>query len=142
MTTTATTTRALALDEALNVIFPTEHGFLRLEAGGHEKFFRRVEGQWRGLDERYESTGWGGPALFITLHPGETIYFNPAGFKGTALGAHIILTPRFDPERTLAVIQQHRATWLYLVPTMMTRIWRLPAEVRWLFLRADSLEQN
>jgi len=49
---------------------------------------------------------------------------------GTALGAHIILTPRFDPERTLAVIQQHRATWLYLVPTMMTRIWRLPSEVR------------
>ena len=50
--------------------------------------------------------------------------------SGTALGAHIILTPRFDPERTLAVVQQHRATWLYLVPTMMTRIWRLPAEVR------------
>jgi len=50
--------------------------------------------------------------------------------SGTALGAHVILTPRFDPERTLAVIEQHRATWLYLVPTMMTRIWRLPAEVR------------
>jgi bile acid-coenzyme A ligase len=50
--------------------------------------------------------------------------------SGTALGAHIILTPRFDPERTLAVVQQHKATWLYLVPTMMTRIWRLPEEVR------------
>lgn len=50
--------------------------------------------------------------------------------SGTALGAHIILTPRFDPERTLAVVQQHKATWLYLVPTMMTRIWRLPEEVK------------
>lgn len=50
--------------------------------------------------------------------------------SGTALGAHIILTPRFDPERTLAVVQQYRATWLYLVPTMMTRIWRLPEEVK------------
>jgi len=50
--------------------------------------------------------------------------------NGTALGAHIILTPRFDPEGTLAMVQKHRATWLYLVPTMMTRLWRLPDEVR------------
>ena len=98
----------------------------------------------------------GRPKLILSGHPGVTpaetpevggfglkpgsrvvlpapLYHNaPFGMmmSGTALGAHIILTPRFDPERTLAVIQQHRATWLYLVPTMMTRIWRLPAEVR------------
>ena len=30
----------------------------------------------------------------------------------------------------LELVEEHRATWLYLVPTMMSRIWRLPDEVR------------
>lgn len=29
-----------------------------------------------------------------------------------------------------SAVEQHRATWLYTVPTMMSRIWRLPAETR------------
>ena len=37
---------------------------------------------------------------------------------------------RFDAEGTLRLVEQHRATWLYTVPTMMSRIWRLPAEIR------------
>jgi bile acid-coenzyme A ligase len=41
-----------------------------------------------------------------------------------------VLTARFDPEATLAEIQKRRATWVYLVPTMMNRIWHLPEEVR------------
>ncbi len=44
--------------------------------------------------------------------------------QATALGAHLVLTPRFDPEATLAEIEKRKATWVYLVPTMMTRIWR------------------
>jgi len=46
------------------------------------------------------------------------------------VGAHMVILPRFDPEQTLAAIEKTRATWVYLVPTMMTRIWRLPEEVR------------
>jgi bile acid-coenzyme A ligase len=42
----------------------------------------------------------------------------------------MVLLPRFEPEATLAAIEKTRATWIYLVPTMMTRIWRLPEEVR------------
>jgi bile acid-coenzyme A ligase len=38
--------------------------------------------------------------------------------------------PKFDAEETLRLIEKHRATWVYLVPTMMSRIWRLPEEVR------------
>ena len=34
------------------------------------------------------------------------------------------------PRRTLAAIEHHRADVIYLVPTMMKRIWRLPEEVR------------
>lgn len=73
------------------------------------------------------------------LKPGSTVlipaplYHNaPFGMTMTAtsLGAHVVLTPRFDPEGTLAEIQRRRATWVYLVPTMMNRVWHLPAEVR------------
>jgi bile acid-coenzyme A ligase len=37
---------------------------------------------------------------------------------------------KFDPEALLQQIEAHAATWLYLVPTMMSRIIHLPAEVR------------
>jgi bile acid-coenzyme A ligase len=49
---------------------------------------------------------------------------------GTAMGCHVVLTPRFDPEGTLAEIQRRQASWVDLVPTMMNRIWRLPGEVK------------
>ncbi|GAA5157654.1 AMP-binding protein [Pseudonocardia eucalypti] len=49
---------------------------------------------------------------------------------GLVNGNHVVLTPRFDPAETLRLIAEHRATFVYLVPTMMQRIWRLPAEVR------------
>ena len=37
---------------------------------------------------------------------------------------------RFDPERSLALIEEHRVDWVLFVPTMMQRIWRLPEAVR------------
>jgi bile acid-coenzyme A ligase len=46
------------------------------------------------------------------------------------LGGHVILPGRFDAENTLQQIQQHRVGWVYLVPTMMSRIWKLPERVR------------
>ena len=61
------------------------------------------------------------------------LYHN--GPFGTALavisqGAHLVLMSRFDPETTLREIEARRASWIYLVPTMMSRIWRLPEDVR------------
>ena len=58
---------------------------------------------------------------------------------GMLLGNHIVVMPRFDPAQTLDLVQTHRVSWLFLVPTMMLRIWRLPDAVR---LAADvsSLE--
>ena len=44
--------------------------------------------------------------------------------------ALVLLLERFDAEATLAAVQGHRATSIYLVPTMMQRIWKLPADVR------------
>lgn len=45
-------------------------------------------------------------------------------------GSHVVVLPRFDAEATLAAIDRYRADTVYLVPTMMKRIWRLPGEVR------------
>lgn len=47
-------------------------------------------------------------------------------FCGLALGGHVVLMPRFDATNALELVQSHRANWMYAVPTMMNRIWRLP----------------
>lgn len=61
------------------------------------------------------------------------LYHN-AGFGmmmgAIAQGSHLVVMPRFDPEATLAEIEKRRATWVYLVPTMMNRIWHLPDAAR------------
>jgi bile acid-coenzyme A ligase len=45
-------------------------------------------------------------------------------------GSHVVVLPRFDAEATLAAIDRYQADTVYLVPTMMKRIWRLPDDVR------------
>jgi len=79
-----------------------------------------------------EVGGWRLKADSIALLPAP-LYHN-AGFgmmmAAFAMGAHMVLLPRFEAEATLAAIEKHRATWVYLVPTMMNRIWHLPEETR------------
>jgi bile acid-coenzyme A ligase len=45
-------------------------------------------------------------------------------------GSHVVVLPRFDAEATLEAVERYRADTVYLVPTMMKRIWRLPEDVR------------
>jgi bile acid-coenzyme A ligase len=61
------------------------------------------------------------------LHHNGPFHF---GFAALLTGNHVIVMPRFDAEQALALIEQHSVDWMYAVPTMMHRIWRLPAEVR------------
>ena len=90
----------------------------------------------------------GGLGALVHMRPGGCVLVtgpisHNAPFVVTAtgmlLGNHVVLMPRFDPAETLRLVERHRVTWLYLVPTMMVRIWRLPEPVR---LAADvsSLE--
>jgi bile acid-coenzyme A ligase len=67
-----------------------------------------------------------------TVVPGPLYHNGPAIMTCQSLlaGAHVALLPRFDAEGTLAAIQAHRAEVVYLVPTMMKRIIRLPDDVR------------
>ena len=98
----------------------------------------------------------GRPKLIVAGAPGVTLADPPDGglwrfeFGNTAIvpgplyhngpfvsalgsmtyDGHLVIMTRFDAEAVLAEIDRRRATWIYLVPTMMSRIWRLPDEVR------------
>jgi bile acid-coenzyme A ligase len=64
--------------------------------------------------------------------PGPLYHNGPIVWSCQSLlwGGHVVVLPRFDADATLAAIEAHRADVVYLVPTMMKRIWRLPADVR------------
>ncbi|HEY1562687.1 MAG TPA: AMP-binding protein [Caulobacteraceae bacterium] len=68
----------------------------------------------------------------VMVMPGPLYHNGPftSSFAGLNQGAHLVVLPRFDAEATLAAIDRHKGTWMYLVPTMMSRIWRLPDEVK------------
>jgi bile acid-coenzyme A ligase len=51
-------------------------------------------------------------------------------FAALAVGGHAVLPGKFDAETTLKMIDQHKVGWVYLVPTMMSRISKLPDSVR------------
>lgn len=66
------------------------------------------------------------------LNPGPLYHAAPFGMTAFAMawGLHVVLMPRFDAEETLRLIERHRVSWLFQVPTMMHRIWSLPDDVR------------
>ncbi len=64
--------------------------------------------------------------------PGPLYHNGPIVWSCSAwlAGSHVVALPRFDAEATLAAVDRYRADVIYLVPTMMKRIWRLPEDVR------------
>ncbi|MGD9980117.1 MAG: AMP-binding protein [Hyphomonadaceae bacterium] len=66
------------------------------------------------------------------INPGPLYHSAPFGMMIPALGegCHVVEMGRFDAESYLAHVARHRATWAYLVPTMMARIAKLPPDVR------------
>jgi long-chain acyl-CoA synthetase len=46
------------------------------------------------------------------------------------IGERLVVTPRFDPEQVLALVERHRIDVLYLVPIMYVRMLKLTPEVR------------
>ncbi|AEG51251.1 o-succinylbenzoate--CoA ligase [Sphingobium chlorophenolicum L-1] len=65
------------------------------------------------------------------LNPGPLYHSAPFNTTTMAMaqGTHIVCMERFDPVEWLALVEEHRVTYAYLVPTMMTRIARLPEAV-------------
>lgn len=68
-------------------------------------------------------------ATDTVIIPGPMYHSAPFGLAYQALGwgCHVVIMPRFDAAETLRLVEAHRAQWLYQVPTMMHRIWRLDA---------------
>ncbi len=66
------------------------------------------------------------------LMPGPLYHNGPFVWTTTALlaGCHVVLGGRFDAEKTLALIDRYHPDSMYVVPTMMARIWKLPPAVR------------
>jgi len=45
-------------------------------------------------------------------------------------GSHVVVLAKFEPRELLRLIEEYRVQWVFLVPTMMHRVWRLPAAER------------
>jgi acyl-CoA synthetase (AMP-forming)/AMP-acid ligase II len=70
----------------------------------------------------------------------DTVYLSPAPLYHSAplvysmcvhrLGGTVVVMEKFDPERCLELIDRHRVTYAQFVPTMFTRMLRLPPETR------------
>lgn len=81
-----------------------------------------------GVVDPFAPAFWRCDGTDTLLMPGPMYHNGPfcSAFAGFFEGAHLVLMPRFDARRVLELVQRWRASWLYLVPTMMGRIWRLP----------------
>jgi bile acid-coenzyme A ligase len=68
----------------------------------------------------------------VHLVPGPLYHNAPFSLSsiGLSRGHHLVVMKRFDALEALELIEKHRVNWLVMVPTMMSRIWRLEPEVR------------
>ena len=68
----------------------------------------------------------------VMLNPGPLYHNAPFLFTSLALlcGTQVVGMSRFDAEEALRLIESEKVEWVCMVPTMMHRIWSLPAEVR------------
>jgi bile acid-coenzyme A ligase len=66
------------------------------------------------------------------LVPGPLYHAAPFGSltQGLLAGEKVVLMRRFDASHCLELIERHRVEQVLFVPTMMHRIWRLPAAER------------
>ncbi|HXJ83837.1 MAG TPA: AMP-binding protein [Candidatus Methylomirabilis sp.] len=72
------------------------------------------------------------PSDGVHLVTGPLYHNGPFSTSLLALlsGDHVVVMPRFDAMTALALVAEHRVDWMYAVPTMMHRIWRLPEAER------------
>jgi bile acid-coenzyme A ligase len=68
----------------------------------------------------------------VMLNPAPLYHNFPFAMTHMAMlaGTSVVGMVRFDPEQLLQLIDRYRVEWVNLVPTMMNRVARLPAEVR------------
>jgi bile acid-coenzyme A ligase len=81
------------------------------------------------FDPHMEIMGHSPDETFLNMGP----LYNNGPFMNSMLGLftgnHIVVMARFDERQTLELIEHYRVNWIFVVPTMMHRIWRLGAAV-------------
>lgn len=75
---------------------------------------------------------WRARESMIHLSPAPLYHSAPLANLAVVLrhGGTAVVMEHFDPEQFLALIEKHRVTHSQLVPTMFSRLLKLPAEVR------------
>ncbi len=95
---------------------------------------RRLRGGPPGSDFRLRdlvgSLGYDRDTVYLS--PAPLHHAAPLGFTTAVhrMGGTVVQMPRFDPERCLELIERFRVTAAQFVPTMFSRLLRLPDEVR------------
>jgi len=66
------------------------------------------------------------------LSPAPLYHVAPLGYAGLTIrnGGTVVIMERFDPEQYLALVERYRITHSQLVPTMFSRMLKLPEDVR------------
>ena len=77
------------------------------------------------MGPRFEA---GSDAVTVTIGSGAGNAVNVTGALST--GGTLIVMEKFEPEEYLSLIERHRVTHTQLVPTMFSRLLKLPEEVR------------
>ena len=122
--------RALSADDLPEVVSPSWKAPTSGGSTGRPKLILS------GTGAEFEDSGPG--SLFGIYRDGSVavpgpLYHN-AGFMFSSFGLfggnHVAVLPKFDALATLEMIDRHRAELVVLVPTMMSRIVRLPAAER------------
>lgn len=72
------------------------------------------------------------PVDGVMLNPAPLYHNFPFAMTHAAMlhGCSVVGMTRFDARQLLQLIERHQVQWVNLVPTMMSRVARLPAEVR------------
>ncbi|MCR9278638.1 MAG: AMP-binding protein [Pseudomonadaceae bacterium] len=75
---------------------------------------------------------WGFDSNTVYLSPAPLYHSAPIGFctAALALGGTIVMMPRFDPVESLQAIEKYKVTHSQWVPTMFTRMLKLPEAER------------
>jgi long-chain acyl-CoA synthetase len=122
-----------------------------------EQVADECEGQWmfyssgttgrpKGIVPGPVGAPLGAPSAFTMLLTGlfgfsrDTVYLSPAPLYHAApagwttgtqrIGGTVVVMEHFDPEHYLALIERHRITHTQLVPTMFSRMLKMPEAVR------------
>jgi bile acid-coenzyme A ligase len=84
------------------------------------------------LTDPDQPSALGIPSDSVILNPGPLYHNAPFLFTHNALfrGSSVVGMAKFDAEEALKLIDEYKVAWVNMVPTMMSRIWRLPNEVR------------